>query len=346
MKTNLAALRSPAHAAPYPKVAPQRPRQTATRALLTALLSLASAALHAQADLSGFWYDGDLIYTATPTEGGTVLMHAMAEGEELQFTLLPTQGQPDTYTLANGPDGALNPHGKTATARRITAEQCELLCIYDSKQRITTAMTRETEWDAQKISVSRYLELLTGYYEPLHGETDIYLEFQDQQLTVNLQPTPVRIETFNGLLTPYISIQPTTEQAKPIEGTWEIELTPEGITLTHAPFDDEARWWKRTDTVLPFRSTDHSRAIFAFACSNILTKRQLCTMNPAMLRLLRNGILAQSGWHFEAEDLQQYFDKQLWYEAAPDNDRITLSPIQQINIQLIQQQEATLPREN
>ena len=62
-------------------------------ALFTAL------SLQAQGIKSGtLWYDGYIDYEATVRQDGSVLMEAMAEGQEMEFVLVPKEGQPGAYT--------------------------------------------------------------------------------------------------------------------------------------------------------------------------------------------------------------------------------------------------------
>ena len=42
------------------------------------------------------WYNGALVYTATLLDGGKVLLSATAEGQDIEFVLVPVKGKPDT----------------------------------------------------------------------------------------------------------------------------------------------------------------------------------------------------------------------------------------------------------
>ena len=81
--------------------------------------------------------------------------------------------------------------------------------------------------------------------------------------------------------------------------------------------------------------------------SNILTGMLLNTTYLARfpkpeLRIMRNEILARHGWKFQSKDLQEYFGQQPWYKPGKDNSAIKLNIIEQLNLQLIKSEEATL----
>lgn len=67
--------------------------------------------------------------------------------------------------------------------------------------------------------------------------------------------------------------------------------------------------------------------------------KDLSSLNPSQLRILRNTIFAQYGRHFDSPDLQNYFNKQWWYEPDPNysdsmlntEDKKVLSLINQLN---------------
>ena len=62
------------------------------------------------------------------------------------------------------------------------------------------------------------------------------------------------------------------------------------------------------------------------------------------LRLLRNEILARHGYRFQSRDLQEWFGQQPWYRPGNNNAAISLSIIEQTNVQLIKSEEAARQR--
>ncbi|MBR0531681.1 MAG: hypothetical protein IJJ96_03650, partial [Bacteroidales bacterium] len=96
-------------------------------ALLTAL------SLQAQSIKSGtLWYDGSIDYEATVRQDGSVLMEAMAEGQEMEFVLVPVEGKSNAYTVAEGSnEGAANPFGPGQNVKYRHQDGMTVLCVYD-----------------------------------------------------------------------------------------------------------------------------------------------------------------------------------------------------------------------
>ena len=72
----------------------------------------------------------------------------------------------------------------------------------------------------------------------------------------------------------------------------------------------------------------------------LLNTTYLGRFSKDQLRLMRNEILARHGWRFQAQDLKDHFARQAWYKPVADNSSITLSIIEQTNLQMIKSEEA------
>jgi hypothetical protein len=86
---------------------------------------------------------------------------------------------------------------------------------------------------------------------------------------------------------------------------------------------------------------------FIIPDSNIryLTESDLLPLTKEELRLARNEIYARYGRMFNAEDLQRYFDSQIWYTPCiqPDDfQESTLTEIEKYNAHFIKQYEDNL----
>ena len=79
-----------------------------TAIILTLLIAIG---LQAQTIKNGTsWYSGWINFTAQTKAGGKILMAAMDEGQELEFTLTPIKGKAGENTITDGKtDGAINP---------------------------------------------------------------------------------------------------------------------------------------------------------------------------------------------------------------------------------------------
>ena len=67
----------------------------------------------------------------------------------------------------------------------------------------------------------------------------------------------------------------------------------------------------------------------------IVMERYLLRYTKSMLRLMRNEIYARHGYKFVSADLTAYFSKTSWYHPGTDNSKIKLSPLEQLNVNII-----------
>ena len=76
------------------------------RSVLLAVCTIAAAVTTQAQITTGHWYNGSLVYSASDAGGSKILMSATAEGEELEFMLLPdmTSGETGTYRVGKGPN--------------------------------------------------------------------------------------------------------------------------------------------------------------------------------------------------------------------------------------------------
>ncbi|MCR4603553.1 MAG: YARHG domain-containing protein [Prevotella sp.] len=72
----------------------------------------------------------------------------------------------------------------------------------------------------------------------------------------------------------------------------------------------------------------------------VLTNKFLDNFMYPQLRFMRNGILARHGYRFSTPLMQEHFSQMPWYKPCDDNSAIKLNPIEQVNIELINSQEA------
>lgn len=75
-------------------------------------------------------------------------------------------------------------------------------------------------------------------------------------------------------------------------------------------------------------------------CSDqLLSKRQLVGKSVEELSLLRNEIYARKGFVFNSGKYNDYFRRQPWYKPVESNDVITLTKLENQNIELIKSLE-------
>jgi hypothetical protein len=68
-----------------------------------------------------------------------------------------------------------------------------------------------------------------------------------------------------------------------------------------------------------------------------LTADDLANLSSSQLRIARNEIYARHGRRFKSADLADHFSKLSWYK--PSRDEVSLSPVEQANVELIGQYE-------
>ncbi len=92
----------------------------------------------------------------------------------------------------------------------------------------------------------------------------------------------------------------------------------------------------------PSIPVDARGMVIADSSSRYLTPADLSGLNAGALRLARNEIYARRGYRFEDDALRQYFSRFSWY--TPRTSEVSLTDIEQANIELIRRAEARLGR--
>lgn len=276
------------------------------------------------------WYNGSLVYDANPNEDGSVLMNAMAEGEELEFLLIPAGDGTDVYKVTEGEEGVSYQYDHARYARRLRKEGLDVLCFYDWQSRLTDVIQATQIWDSQALNVKQWMAPICGNYKTGGGKEFVLDEtwFAYGGFDYPLEPV-----TFNGGITGVIDFG----EAGPYIGRLEVVPTPEGLRLTEVKMNDGEPWYERTVSYYDLTwAGEGSR--FGFA-NEILLLSGLRRYDKPLLRVMRNAILAAHGYVFQSKDLKTYFEAQPWYHPAANNASIKLSLLEQLNVALIQAAE-------
>lgn len=278
------------------------------------------------------WYNGDLVYDANPAEDGTVRMNAMAEGEEQEFLLVPAMDGGDLFMVEDGPNDANNQYEKAAYARRIRQDGLDVICFYDDENRLMAAMEATQNWNSDALNVSRWMAPLCGKYRTEVGKEVVIGEGQSLYNGKNM---PMEVVSFNGMPTGLVDFG---NGGPYLVGKVEVVPTPEGIRFTEVKVDPDMPWmYERTASYFDLTwAGDQSR--FGFA-NRLLLNGGLRRYDKALLRFMRNAILAAHGYVFQSKDLKTYFEAQPWYKPAASNASIKLSMLEQLNVSLIQAAE-------
>ncbi len=74
-------------------------------------------------------------------------------------------------------------------------------------------------------------------------------------------------------------------------------------------------------------------------CSTeLLAKTNLAEIPLVKLLRMKNDLYATKGYRFQKQELQAYYEQQHWYKPAKDNSSVTLTAIEQQNVDLLQKQ--------
>ena len=277
------------------------------------------------------WYNGALVYDASPWEDGSFRMNAMAEGEEHEFVLTPVADRTDLFMIYNGPHDAVNQYESAAYARRIREDGLDVICFYDQQNRLMDVLEATQTWDAEALNVKQWMALLCGEYKSESGK-DAVLE--EDRILYGSSNIPLKAVTFNGMVTGVLDFG---SKGPFLVGMMEAVPTPEGLRLTEVRMNEGEPWFERTVAYFDLKWAG-SQSRFAFA-GNTLLNGVLHRYDKSLLRFMRNAILASHGYVFKSKDLKTYFEAQPWYHPAASNSVVRLSLLEQLNIALIQAAE-------
>lgn len=302
--------------------------------LLLLLLCVASANLMAQSIPSDSkWYDGWNNYVASDWDEGSVLMQVIAEGEKLEFILVPVEGEEDCFILEKSPDAdAVLSYPVGLVVKRARGDGLEVLCLFDGNDRLVGVMTK-TRMPARVVSALNMNTRLKGSYKV--DSTGDSIVIDDGVGLFNGKKVYFKMDSFNDMATGVLKI----DTGSPLEGSWEFVPTLSGFKVYPGSFGQNATF-RRTGEPFILVDADPGSGRFEFASKILLDNACLKSYKKSTLRLMRSEILARHGFVFEDEDLKEYFRKQPWYKPAQSNEGIELSFIEKLNVGLIENAES------
>ena len=302
--------------------------------LLLLLLCVASANLMAQSIPSDSkWYDGWNNYVASDWDEGSVLMQVIAEGEKLEFILVPVEGEEDCFILEKSPDAdAVLSYPVGLVVKRARGDGLEVLCLFDGNDRLVGVMSK-TRMPARVVSALNMNTRLKGSYKV--DSTGDSIVIDDGVGLFNGKKVYFKMDSFNDMATGVLKI----DTGSPLEGSWEFVPTLSGFKVYPGSFGQNATF-RRTGEPFILVDADPGSGRFEFASKILLDNACLKSYKKSTLRLMRSEILARHGYVFEDEDLKEYFRKQPWYKPAQSNEGIELSFIEKLNVGLIENAES------
>jgi hypothetical protein len=279
------------------------------------------------------WYDGWNNYVASNWDGGSTLMQVIAEGEKLEFVLVPVDGEKDCFILEKSPDAdAVLSYPVGLVVKRVREDGLEVLCLHDGNDRLVGVMA-STRMPARVVSALNMNTRLKGSYKV--DSTGDSVVIDDGVGLFNGRKVYFKIDYFNDMANGVLKI----DSGSPLEGSWEFVPTLSGFKVYPGSFGQNATF-QRTGEPFILVDADPGSGRFEFASKILVDNACLKSYKKSTLRLMRNEILARHGYVFEDEDLKEYFRKQPWYKPAQSNEGIELSFIEKLNVGLIENAES------
>ena len=274
------------------------------------------------------WYSGWLNFTAQTKAGGKILMAAMDEGQEVEFTLVPMKGKTGEYTVTDGvTDGAVNPYEKVKKVKLKSQDGLSALCFYASDNILLAVLAKVGDnEEAADIATKQWILQHVGTYKSTDGHTA--LEWKSNVVVVNDISAHYTVVTFNSGIIGAISIK-----GGELDGTWEVVSTLEGMRFYAITFDEYGTP-RRTGKTIIFNENDPHTGRFAYATKTLLNDKWFVHLKKSTLRIMRNEIMAHHGYVFQSDDLKEYFANEPWYKPAANNT-VKLSFVDELNIELI-----------
>lgn len=312
------------------------------RIVLLSFCLLAAVAASEQTITTGTeWFNGGDQYDATVRPDGSIFMYSMDEGQESEFLLVPIEGMKNQFRMAETDnDGAIQPDDeeKEATVKLMRQDNRTVLAVYNKAGRLIDLYSRTTR-DKRKNLAERWLDRHRGIYaigapvsESGHDLRQTIV-IGDGTFTAGGQTATYDIETINDYPLDVITIHGTSW-----EGSWHLYQTRYGL-IARPCTEDEYGYFDNIEQKEPVELywADPSKGRWDWLSEDFNTRR---SFSKPTLRLMRNSILAKHGYEFQSEDLKAYFAAQPWYKPAGNNAAVKLSFIEEMNVALIQAEEA------
>lgn len=290
-------------------------------ASLAAVLSLQAQTIPSGSE----WFTGGMQYEATRHADGSVTMYMMNEGEETEYTLTPVSGKPGQYTGKNFAD-------ETVTYKLIQRAGQTILAQYDPQGHLEEVMEL-TDRQFEENLLTRFFHRICGIYsfsDPESGSTPLVIG--QHTVTVNGVTSRSKALTFNGYPMDILEIEDG-----PWKGMWHFVMSASGLNAYRTRIDEYGMSEDIDEKPVTLVWNDPDRGRWDFLSQDFVSR---LPYTKQTLRIMRNAILAKHGYVFKSEDLKLKFEFEPWYNAIADNAAIQLSLIEEMNIAMIQVEEA------
>ncbi len=179
--------------------------------------------------------------------------------------------------------------------------------------------------------IQEFYDVLNGTYTDKDGKKYV---FDNSALTIDGKKMTIRPEQSNyDGYTNCFSID---------DNYYCFAISETGINIYTAAFEEECsdcdyypdKLWVKLRADL-----NVNQGRWPITNQKIVMERYLLRYTKSMLRLMRNEIYARHGYKFVSVDLSDYFSKTSWYHPGTDNSKIKLSPLEQLNVNIIRKIE-------
>lgn len=319
--------------------------------IILLLLSTVTAGAQTIKDGSS-WTDGTVLYQAitpfTSSDGyheNAIKFDGWSPNEGgFEFVLQP-QAKAGEYRLSAVESDYVPLCGEVGNrVQQVRLNGQDVLIVRDDQGRATDFLIR-VHPDVSIINIYErdLITLLSGTYKPSqrtqgNGSPDTRWVITDTSVTSG----------FDGKTYP-LRLEQVWDQPQPIarlgEQLYQFVPTVRGLNVYPCRWDEGSEEYTATGEPTCLEWADPSRSRFHFLSEQVCSIILLGKFNKQELRLLRNDIMARHGYTFQSADLREHFTQQPWYKPAANNAGIRLSPIEQLNVELIQSLESA-PYEN
>ena len=288
--------------------------------------------------VSHLWSDGSNFYRATLEKGALNFSGGSLHEGGAAFSLKKSQSD-DTYILGTstfGNDGIneISVNGKAGDKVVYKSFNGKLwLIVYDKRGNATDALT-QTEDLKNLIEMNMVKYLFAGRYIGSDGKEFVFLPDRRVATGFSKQTNYTFEEEFE---TPFNTI--TFEKGK----TFYIEPTGYGLDVYYSKYDENGANWNKGAKMASLRKASwtengddsNAKCKYSFASEEILMSGVLNLFSAKELKIMRNEIFARHGYIFKSTDMQNYFAMQKWYKPTSADVTKELTPIERVNVSLI-----------
>ena len=271
------------------------------------------------------WFSGSMQYTATRLADGDIQMYMMNEGEETEFVMKPVSGKNGQYTFVDWAD-------ETKTVKLIQRDGLTLLAFYNPSNNLEEVCVKTTERFDRNL-LSRFFTRISGTYsysKPDGGTGHIVIG--EKTFSVDGSASSYEVPTLNDYPMDILDIKDG-----PWKGLWHFAMTAHGLNAYRTEIDEYCMSEDLDEKPVVLVWDDPARGRWDFLSQDFVSS---LPYTKQTLRVMRNAIMAKHGYVFKSEDLKLFFESEPWYSPAPDNASVKLSLIEEMNVALIQAEEA------